>query len=204
MFKGSSSLLLSEAYIWFKIILLSTFAACVIGIVNDMITVRICIEYFSKGFHYEMIKDESIGKYLLENTDKINLWAFFWGIIASWWVGAILGLLLALVSRVGRYSKLSMDRVFTNILICMGLIGLAMWHKFYNIQLEPIEEIRLILKSVNFQLGDKEVDSWSDEKCQNFMFNGHLHNAIYYYGAVFGCFTIASSIIQRFMNSYVY
>ena len=85
-----------------------------------------------------MIKDSYIGKYLLKNTEKVNLWAIFGGIIASWLYGAILVIFIALDSKIGRNPRLGMKKVFKNQLIFLMLITILMFYKFYTIE-EPNE-----------------------------------------------------------------
>jgi hypothetical protein len=68
-------------------------AAVVYGIAQDLITARICIEYFTIG-HAP----------LFETLDPTHL-GVLWGIVGSWWVGALLGALIAIAARWGRQPK---------------------------------------------------------------------------------------------------
>jgi hypothetical protein len=58
-------------------------------VIHDQITARICVEYFTIG-HPRVVP----------SVDPTVL-ACVWGVIATWWVGAILGIPLAVVSRAG-------------------------------------------------------------------------------------------------------
>jgi hypothetical protein len=78
-----------------KIVLLCVLAAIFYGIVHDQITARICVEYFSV-FHPPIFA-----------TQSPTLLALGWGIIGTWWVGAFLGVLLAIAARAGSSPKLS-------------------------------------------------------------------------------------------------
>lgn len=78
-----------------KIILLCIVAAVVYGILHDQITTRICLEYFTV-FHPPVFP-----------TRSATLLAFGWGVIATWWVGLFLGLLLTLAARAGSRPKLT-------------------------------------------------------------------------------------------------
>lgn len=78
-----------------KIVIMGVVAACVYGIVQDQITARVCVEYFT------------IGHPPIFNTDSPTLLAFGWGVIATWWVGLPLGLLMGLASRVGAWPRLT-------------------------------------------------------------------------------------------------
>jgi hypothetical protein len=79
----------------FKIVLVCIAAAVIYGIVHDQITVRICVEYFTV-FHPPVFA-----------TQSPTLLAFGGGFIATWWVGAFLGVLLAVAARAGSRPKLS-------------------------------------------------------------------------------------------------
>lgn len=90
------------------IVLLSILTCVVYGIVHDQITARICVEYFT------------IGHPPVFDTEDPTLLGLGWGIIATWWVGLFLGILLAISSRVGRWPKLSASSLFRPLLILAG------------------------------------------------------------------------------------
>ena len=77
-----------------KIVLISIAAAVLYGIIHDQFTVRICVEYFTV-FHPPVFA-----------TQSPTLLGLGWGIIATWWVGAFLGVLLAVAARAGSRPKL--------------------------------------------------------------------------------------------------
>ncbi len=52
------------------------------GIINNQITIRICKEYFTI-FHRQVI-----------NTDNITLIALAWGVLATWWLGILMGVII--------------------------------------------------------------------------------------------------------------
>lgn len=72
-----------------QILLLCVGAAIAYGVVHDQITARICVEYFTVA-HPPVF-----------STDSPTLLGLGWGVIATWWVGAFLGVLLALASLAG-------------------------------------------------------------------------------------------------------
>jgi len=76
-----------------KIVSLCIASAVFYGIVHDQFTVRICIEYFTVG-HPPVFR-----------TEDPTLLALGWGVIATWWVGLILGVPAAFVSRFGNWPK---------------------------------------------------------------------------------------------------
>jgi hypothetical protein len=77
-----------------KIILACIAAAIFYGIVHDQVTARICVEYFTV-FHPPVF-----------GTQSPTLLGLGWGIIATWWAGAFLGVLLAVAARAGSRPKL--------------------------------------------------------------------------------------------------
>ncbi len=99
-----------------KIVILGVVAACVYGIAQDQVTARVCVEYFT------------IGHPPIFDTDSPTLLAFGWGIVATWWVGLPLGLLVGLTSRVGgwpRFTWRNLLRPVTVVLCVMGVISLT-------------------------------------------------------------------------------
>ena len=90
------------------------------GIVHDQVTARICVEYFT------------IGHPPVFPTESLTLLGIGWGVIATWWVGLLLGVPLAVVARAGRRPKRctrSLVRPIFGLLLIMGvsaaLAGLA-------------------------------------------------------------------------------
>ncbi|TWU32668.1 hypothetical protein Q31b_58260 [Novipirellula aureliae] len=78
---------------WLAIVILSILACITYGIIHDQITARICVEYFTIG-HPRIVP-----------TEDPTILGIVWGIVATWWVGAILGVPLATVARIGSRPK---------------------------------------------------------------------------------------------------
>ncbi len=78
---------------WIAIVLMCVATCVVYGIIHDQVTARICIEYFT------------IGHPPIFRTDDPTLLGLGWGIIATWWVGVLLGVPLACACRFGRWPK---------------------------------------------------------------------------------------------------
>ena len=95
-----------------KIIALSVLSAVLYGILHDQVTARVCVEYFT------------IGHPPVFATESPTLLAFGWGIIATWWVGLLLGIPAALVSRLGPWPKFDAARLLRPIAILLGLMGM--------------------------------------------------------------------------------
>jgi len=97
-----------------KIIALCVIAACAYGVVQDQVTARVCIEYFTIG-HPRLFADDSPA-----------LHGLAWGIIATWWVGALLGIILAIAARAGRAPKLAakdLVRPLGVLLVCIAVVA---------------------------------------------------------------------------------
>ena len=98
------------------IIAVSVLGSVLYGIGHDLITTRICVEYFTIG-HPKIIESE----------DPTQL-ALAWGVRASWWAGLFLGILLACAARLGKRPQRSFRSLLKPIaalLIVMGLFAFA-------------------------------------------------------------------------------
>ena len=99
-----------------KIVLASVLAAILYGVVHDQFTARICLEYFTV-WHPPVF-----------HTHSVTLLALGWGVIATWWMGALLGVPLAIVARAGSRPKLNvrdLARPIGFLLLAMAVIALA-------------------------------------------------------------------------------
>jgi membrane associated rhomboid family serine protease len=96
-----------------KIVLCSIVAAVLYGIVHDQFTARICLEYFTE-FHPPVFA-----------TRSPTLLGIGWGIIATWWAGAIIGVLLATAARSGRRNKFTARQLVPSILRLLLLMGVS-------------------------------------------------------------------------------
>lgn len=98
------------------IVLLSIAAAVVYGVLHDQVTARICIEYFTLG-HPPVF-----------GTESPTLLGFGWGIIATWWLGLILCVPLALTARGGRrpvFPTRRLVRPLLALLVCMACTAIV-------------------------------------------------------------------------------
>jgi len=94
-----------------KIVFVCIAAAILYGIVHDQITARVCLEYFTV-FHPPVFA-----------TQSPTLLAFGWGAIATWWLGAFLGVGLAIAARAGtkpRLPAVSVSRPVGKLLVIMA------------------------------------------------------------------------------------
>ncbi|TVQ02956.1 MAG: hypothetical protein EA381_02270 [Planctomycetaceae bacterium] len=74
---------------WFRIVVLSVAACVLYGVLHDQVTARICVEYFT------------IGHPPIFPTQDPTWLGIGWGVLATWWVGVLLGAPLATVARIG-------------------------------------------------------------------------------------------------------
>ena len=95
----------------FGIILLCVVSAIVYGIVHDEVTARVCVEYFT------------IGHPPFFDTDSPTLLALGWGVIATWWVGLLVGVPLAVAARAGRRPKRTAGSLVRPIGILLAVMG---------------------------------------------------------------------------------
>jgi hypothetical protein len=99
-----------------KIILMGVAAAILYGILHDQITARVCVEYFT------------IGHPPVFHTEDPTLLGLGWGVIATWWVGLPLGILLAAAARVGSLPKTEARDLLKPVgvmMACCGVLALA-------------------------------------------------------------------------------
>jgi hypothetical protein len=104
------------------IVLMCVCAAVGYGIAHDQVTARVCVEYFTVG-HPPVF-----------GTEDPTLLGIVWGILATWWVGMLLGVPLAVVARAGSRPKRSVGSLvrpvaglLTVMAMCALLAGIAGW-----------------------------------------------------------------------------
>jgi len=96
-----------------KIVVLSITSAVIYGVLHDQITARVCVEYFTIG-HPQIIR-----------TDSPTLLAILWGVIATWWVGLLLGVPAAVLSRFGSWPKYTARMLLRSIVVLSLFMGCA-------------------------------------------------------------------------------
>ena len=94
-----------------KIISFATLAAIIYGILHDQVTAHVSVEYFT------------IAHPPVFPTQSPFLLAIGWGIIATWWVGLPLGILLAVAARLGRNAKCGLGDLRRKIVLLMIVSG---------------------------------------------------------------------------------
>lgn len=127
----------------FLIVGLCLAASVVYGVVHDQITAHICVEYFSKT-HPHLIDSESPA-----------LLALAWGVVATWWVGLGLGLIIALSARAGRWPALDASEIVRPVLILLltmaalaTLAGFAGHHLWFEGKVSIPGDVPLVVPEV--------------------------------------------------------
>lgn len=160
-----------------RIIALTVLLACVYGIVHDQITARICVEYFTVG-HQRIIASES--------PTALGL---VWGVVATWWMGVLIGVPLAAAARLGGPPYLTARQLVRPALVLLVVMGCsALVAGLVGHRLAAAGRLRLDgAESVGLD-GAKEVafltDLWA-------------HNASYAVGFFGGIALISYAAIRR-------
>lgn len=96
-----------------RIVVFATFAAVVYGVLHDQVTAHLCVEYFTIA-HPPTLSSNS------------PFWlGIVWGIIATWWVGLILGIGLALAARAGSAPRVTLEQLKRPIFMLMLVSGVC-------------------------------------------------------------------------------
>jgi hypothetical protein len=95
------------------IVLGSTGLACLLGICLDLVTANVAVEYFS--VHHPRIV----------LTEKPWVLAIVWGVAASWWGGAIAGVIVASINQ-RRRNPLEAVRILRWALVACTVLWLVM------------------------------------------------------------------------------
>lgn len=96
-----------------RIVLLAIAAAIVYGIAHDLVTAHVCLEYFT------------VAHPPLFPTEDPVLLALAWGVVATWWVGLILGLLLAHAALRGPEPAVSTHALVRPIAKLLAVMALS-------------------------------------------------------------------------------
>ena len=95
------------------IVLICVGSAILYGVLHDQITARVCVEYFT------------IGHPPVFGTEDPTLLAIGWGVIATWWGGLLVGVLLALAARLGRRPKRSARSIVQPVCLLFFMMALG-------------------------------------------------------------------------------
>jgi hypothetical protein len=96
-----------------RIVALAIVSASVYGIAHDLVTAHVCVEYFT------------IGHEPVFGTQSPVLLALGWGVLATWWMGLLLGLPLAMSARLGDWPKIGARDLLRPIAVLLLVMGVA-------------------------------------------------------------------------------
>jgi hypothetical protein len=159
------------------IVLTSIAAAIGYGVVHDQFTARICVEYFTVGHPP-----------VFETTDP-TLLALGWGVLATWWVGLILGIGLACAARAGTWPQRdlrSLLRPMALLLAFMGVCALLFGVVGYQTSVHGV-----------FQLVGPLAEQIPPHKHSAFLADGWAHGASYVSGFLGGVVLMALVVRGR-------
>ena len=86
-------------------------AAVFYGIVHDMVTAHVCVEYFT------------VAHPVVVFTDSPVTLALIWGVLAAWWVGLILGIPLAIAALAGSRPRVAVTQLLPRIGRLLTIMG---------------------------------------------------------------------------------
>jgi hypothetical protein len=135
---------------WQQIVQASITAAITVGIINDMVTVRMSYYYFSEGFHKKMIEGNYLSKFLAYFPENYTIWAIVWGCFATWWLGLALGIFLVLICRLGNFKKLGIRDIYSYLIATVSLISILVFVSGYSSYKQYCKlDIKAILNEFN-------------------------------------------------------
>jgi len=134
------------------------------------VTARVCVQYFTVG-HPPVFR-----------TDSPTLLGLGWGVVATWWVGLPLGILMALAARRGRRPKRTarwLVRPLVILLIVMGCCALVAGVLGF-----------VLAKRGAVTLWQPLASRVPEEKHAAFLADGFAHSASYLVGIIGGAVLI--------------
>lgn len=196
--------------LFLKIVCLCVAAACALGVALDQVTTRICFEYFSEGFHKIMMEGSWIEKFLNRYPENCTVWGITWGILASWWVGAILGVLLGIVSIVGPWPRPSFRRCTMLVVACVLFTALAVsslsaFGMSYYLETIDRREVVAMCSEYEFYIAaNAEKLSEALEKIgRRYLLCGYIHELAYLVGGLDGICLVALVLGRRAYMRYM-
>lgn len=166
----------SDVVEMFRIVVLFVFAAVAYGVLHDLITAHICVEYFTIG-HPRLIASES----------PVAL-ALTWGVIATWWAGLLAGLLIAICARIGRWPKIDSTDLLRGIAVLMGAMALLAATAFIVAS--------VLASSGSIRLVPHLADRIDEGRHIRFLAVGGAHIASYA-GGFLGSLVLAVQVLRR-------
>lgn len=161
-----------------SIIALSIGAAVFYGVIHDQITARLCLEYFTIA-HPPVI-----------NSNSPTVQGLVWGVIATWWVGLLLGVPLAIVARTGEAPPWDVKPILRPMAILLGVMALCAF-------VAGLIGFTLAARGI-ISIGAGWADEISPQQHIRFVTVAWAHNASYLSGFVGGMVLIIYVYNARF------
>lgn len=98
-----------------QIVLLCIGIVVACGMLHDQVAVRVSPEYFT------------IGHFPISGIHDETLLALVWGVMGTWWLGAGLGMILAMVACAGEQPKFPPSRILQLIILPLLIIEIISW-----------------------------------------------------------------------------
>jgi hypothetical protein len=159
------------------IVAICVLAAVAYGILHDQVTARVCVEYFT------------IGHAPIFGTDDPTLLGLAWGFWATWWVGVMLGVPLAMVARFGNRPKVPALELIRPLAILMAVSAIcALVSGIIGMVLAKVGVVQLL---------EPMVIAVPPEKHVAFLTDLWAHNASYIVGFVGGGLVMLHTWMKR-------
>ena len=150
--------------------------ACAFGILHDQVTARVCLKYFTE-FHIDLG--------LAPNPTNV---ALVWGVIATWWVGLLLGILLALACTVGQMPMLAVRDLrkplaWLFLTMATGALLFGIVGYFWGAGVG--------------RLAFPQIQDWTEAEQARFAADLFAHNASYGFGFFGGMAVVVWALVVR-------
>lgn len=170
--------------------------AVIYGVLNDSVTARLEPGYFNLPVlptihHYNGMK--AFGWESPETETSATKIALFWGVIATWWMGALLGTGVAACSDIGSLPPLTIKDLFPAMAGVLAFMGLGSFGAGLNEYLNGnLMKAYWVPRSIQTNSGEKNINQ------RLYWANAAAHNSGYLLGAIGGLFLMGWAIKKRF------
>jgi hypothetical protein len=125
----TSSLPDSVAVEFLKILLACVVAAAFYGVLNDLVTAHLCIEFF-KLFPLD-----------IKSSNPVVV-AIVFGVLSTWWIGLLLGIIMASCARLGDYNRRTLADLLSPLSkLLIAIAAIAILSGFVAYAMAPPEGI---------------------------------------------------------------
>ncbi|OQS55802.1 hypothetical protein EHP00_1648 [Ecytonucleospora hepatopenaei] len=183
-------------------------ASSIMGILTDQITMRICLEYFTEGFHKPLNDTNPFLVFFNKNfKDDITVQAIAWGIFATYILGLSFGGVLFLLNFLPyknppvKYKNIIFIILLglPLVLVCNFLVGYIIYaSKFKNLNNDNLYKTML-----GFNISKTKTDFLSNRNlCLKYLYCASVHWAAYIFGPILGAVVLLYVIYKRFIPKF--